>query len=47
MKQKIDWLNHGLEFAFVLVGILIAFQLNNWSIKNDEKDLVNLHMNLS
>ena len=44
MKKKIDWLNHGLEFAVVLIGILIAFQLNNWSIKNDQQELINLHL---
>lgn len=31
MKKKIDWLNHGLEFFVVIIGILIAFQLNTCS----------------
>ncbi|NKI33131.1 hypothetical protein [Croceivirga thetidis] len=31
MKKKIDWLNHSLEFFVVIIGILIAFQLDKCS----------------
>ncbi|MEL6811604.1 MAG: hypothetical protein AAFP76_09740 [Bacteroidota bacterium] len=41
--RKIDWLNHGLEFAVVVVGILIAFQLNTCREDSKEKALVNQH----
>jgi len=36
MKQRIDWLNHSLEFVVVIVGILIAFQLNKCSIERSQ-----------
>lgn len=44
MKRKIDWLNHGLEFAVVLIGILIAFQLNKCSENRTRADLINNHL---
>jgi len=42
-KGKIDWLNHGLEFFVVLIGILIAFQLNKFSESNVEQKLLRSH----
>ncbi len=30
-RFRVDWLNHALEFFVVIIGILIAFQLNNYS----------------
>jgi len=39
MKQRIDWLNHGLEFVVVIVGILIAFQLNQCAIDKNQKKI--------
>ncbi|MFK7907406.1 MAG: DUF6090 family protein [Chitinophagales bacterium] len=44
MKKEIDWLNHALEFAVVLIGILIAFQLNECSDTNSKKELINNHL---
>ena len=43
-KRKIDWLNHSLEFAVVLVGILIAFQLNRCSEDSTNESLVDEHI---
>jgi len=43
-KRKIDWLNHGLEFAVVVVGILLAFQLNTCSEEKKEETLVSSHI---
>ena len=28
--KKINWLNHGIELMVVIIGISIAFMLNNW-----------------
>lgn len=41
---KIDWLNLGLEFSVVLIGILIAFQLNNCSNKKSNRKKVQTHL---
>ncbi|XOV78047.1 MAG: DUF6090 family protein [Aestuariibacter sp.] len=43
-KQKIDWLNHGLEFVVVVVGILLAFQLNQWSEERKQGELIDQHI---
>lgn len=43
MKKKIDWLNHFLEFAVVLIGIMIAFQLNQCSQERTQQKLVDEH----
>lgn len=43
-KRKIDWLNHLLEFAVVVVGILLAFQLNTCSENKKEDTLVSSHI---
>lgn len=44
MNKKIDWLNHTLEFLVVLVGILIAFQLNKCSDRESKTALIKDHM---
>ncbi len=41
---KIDWLNHALEFFVVLIGILIAFQLDKCSDNNRQEKLVRNHL---
>lgn len=43
-QPRIDWLNHGLEFAVVLIGILIAFQLNKCQTNRDHLRLVDQHL---
>ncbi|MCW9037941.1 MULTISPECIES: DUF6090 family protein [Altibacter] len=42
--KKIDWLNHFLEFIVVIVGILIAFQLNTCSEEKKEQLLIDRHV---
>jgi len=44
MKRKIDWLNHSLEFLVVLIGILIAFQLNKCSENKSKDELIENHL---
>jgi len=44
MKKRIDWLNHGLEFIVVIVGILIAFQLNQCSAEKNQKKTIKIHL---
>ena len=44
MKKRIDWLNHSLEFFVVLIGILIAFQLNECSDNRSKKELIDNHL---
>ena len=43
-NNKIDWLNHALEFVVVVVGILLAFQLNQWAEDRKEQAQVNKHL---
>ena len=43
-KPRIDWLNHSLEFSVVLIGILIAFQLNKCSNNITQEELVENHI---
>lgn len=45
MNKKIDWLNHFLEFIVVLIGILIAFQLNKCSENRTKSNLIESHLN--
>ncbi|OJJ17244.1 hypothetical protein BKI52_31555 [marine bacterium AO1-C] len=45
MKVKIDWANQIVEFFVVIIGILIAFQLNKYSIINEQQALVREHLN--
>ena len=42
--KRIDWLNHFLEFIVVVIGILLAFQLNTCSEKKKESELVKSHI---
>jgi len=42
--KKIDWLNHFLEFIVVVIGILIAFQLNTCRENKKEKKIVEKHI---
>ena len=42
--KKIDWLNHFLEFIVVVVGILLAFQLNTCREAKKETSLVMGHV---
>ena len=42
--RKIDWLNHFLEFIVVVIGILLAFQLNTCREAHQEEVLVNEHV---
>lgn len=44
MGRKIDWLNHGLEFFVVFIGILIAFQLNKCSDNQTKRELIQNHL---
>ena len=44
MKVKIDWANQIVEFFVVIVGILIAFQLNKYSVINEQQALVKEHL---
>lgn len=43
-RKKIDWLNHFLEFIVVVIGILLAFQLNTCSEKKKEDAIVDSHI---
>ena len=43
-KREIDWLNHGLEFVVVIIGILLAFQLNECATDSAERKTVNNHL---
>lgn len=42
--KKIDWLNHGLEFLVVIVGILLAFQLDSCREDKQNLKLVDQHL---
>lgn len=42
--RKIDWLNHFLEFIVVVIGILLAFQLNTCSEEKKERSLIDQHL---
>ena len=44
MKRKIDWLNHFLEFIVVVIGILLAFQLNTCSSNKKEARTIQNHI---
>jgi len=43
-RKKIDWLNHSLEFFVVIIGILIAFQLNKCSSDNAQRKTIDIHI---
>ena len=44
MKEPIDWRNHLIELLVVIIGISIAFALNNWSEGNKEKQSERDHL---
>ena len=44
MKKRIDWLNHFLEFIVVVIGILLAFQLNTCSANRSQDKVIQTHM---
>lgn len=44
MRKKINWISLFLEFLVVLVGILLAFQLNQCSDRNKSRQLVGQHL---
>ena len=37
MKRDIDWANHAVELALVIVGILIALGIDNWHTEQQER----------
>lgn len=43
MARKIDWLNHSLEFLVVVIGILLAFQLENCSNSRQQQATLENH----
>lgn len=43
-RRQIDWLNHSLEFLVVVVGILLAFQLNECSAESSQKTVIENHL---
>lgn len=43
-RNRIDWLNHGLEFFVVIIGILLAFQLNKCSSENQKNKTITTHL---
>lgn len=45
MKSRIDWLNHAIGFFVVLIGILLAFQLDKCHNSNQQEKLVREHWN--
>ena len=52
MKREIDWANHAVELALVVVGILIALGIDNWHTVQQERQseyrvLGQLHQDLA
>lgn len=43
MKKKINWASYALEFLTVLIGILIAFQLNEYATSQRQQDILKEH----
>ena len=43
MKKKINWTSYGLEFLTVLIGILIAFQLNEYATGRQQQNTLKEH----
>ena len=41
--KKINWLNHFFEFIVVLLGILLAFQLNTCAANKKQSKIINTH----
>ena len=45
MKTKINWANHFVELIVVIIGITIAFMLENWRQENANHDLEQKYLN--
>lgn len=45
MKTKINWANHFVELVVVIIGITIAFMLENWRQENANHDLEQKYLN--
>ena len=45
MKTKINWENHFVELIVVIIGITIAFMLENWRQENANHDLEQKYLN--
>lgn len=45
MKQKINWTNHILELVVVVIGITIAFMLENWRQQSANSELEQKYLN--
>lgn len=43
-RKKIDWLNLSLEFVVVLIGILLAFQLNEFGTRKKQNRIIKEHL---
>jgi len=43
--RRIDWLNHFIEFIVVVIGILLAFQLNTCSSEKTQAKTIETHLN--
>lgn len=44
MRKNINWLNHIIEFIVVVIGILIAFQLNKCSSERTQRKTIQTHL---
>lgn len=44
IKNQIAWLNYGMDLLVVVIGILIAFQLNRWAAERQQATLVDNHL---
>lgn len=44
MSKKINWRNHFVEFIVVVLGILMAFQLNQCSEDRKQEKLIDAHL---
>jgi len=45
MRNKIDWLNHGIAFLAALLGILVAFQLEDYQENRQGKEELKITLN--
>lgn len=45
MKQKINWSNHFIELIVVVIGISIAFMLDNWNQERENQKLEQKYLN--
>lgn len=44
MAKYINWISLSAEFLVVLIGILLAFQLNQCAQRSDHRDTINTHV---